>query len=136
MPPIIELEGLGVTLGGRKILEGLKCSLSGRSIGLLGPNGAGKSTLINTLLGFYPVAAGTARVFGCDIRTEKKQIRRLAGYMPESECFIARMTAVSFVRLMAGLSGLPSEVALDPAHEALSTSDWAKRGTACLELTR
>ena len=51
MPPIIELEGLGVTLGGRKILEGLKCSLSGRSIGLLGPNGAGKSTLIKLLAG-------------------------------------------------------------------------------------
>jgi len=119
MPPIIELEGLGVTLGGRKILEGLKCSLSGRSIGLLGPNGAGKSTLINTLLGFYPAAAGTARVFGRDIRTEIKQIRRLAGYMPESECFIARMTAVSFVRLMAELSGLPSEAALERAHEAL-----------------
>ena len=119
MPPIIELEGLGVTLGGRKILEGLKCSLSGRAIGLLGPNGAGKSTLINTLLGFYPVAAGTARVLGRNIRTEIKQIRALAGYMPESECFIAQMTAVSFVRLMAELSGLPSEAALERAHEAL-----------------
>ena len=119
MPPIIELDGLGVTLGGRKILEGLNCSLSGRAIGLLGPNGAGKSTLINTLLGFYPVAAGTARVFGHNIRTEIKQIRRLAGYMPESECFIARMTAVSFVRLMAEISGLPSEAALERAHEAL-----------------
>jgi ABC-2 type transport system ATP-binding protein len=119
MAAVIELEGLGVTLGGRKILEDLKCSLSGCAIGLLGPNGAGKSTLINTLLGFYPVAGGTARVFGCDIRTEMKQIRALAGYMPETECFIAHMTAVSFVRLMAELSGLPSEVALERAHEAL-----------------
>jgi len=119
MAAIIELDGLGVTLGGRKILEDLKCSLSGRAIGLLGPNGAGKSTLINTLLGFYPVAAGTARVFGYDIRTGMKQIRALAGYMPESECFIAHMTAVSFVRLMAELSGLPSEAALERAHEAL-----------------
>ena len=119
MPPIIELEGLGVTLAGRKILEGLKCSLSGKAIGLLGPNGAGKSTLINTLLGFYPVAAGTARVLGRNIRTEIEQIRALAGYMPESECFIAQMTAVSFVRLMAELSGLPSDAALERAHEAL-----------------
>jgi ABC-2 type transport system ATP-binding protein len=39
--------------------------------------------------------------------------------MPESECFIAQMTAVSFVRLMAELSGLPSESALERAHEAL-----------------
>ncbi len=119
MAPVIELEGLGVTLAGKKILEDLKCSLSGRAIGLLGPNGAGKSTLINTLLGFYPVAAGKARVFGHDIRTETKQIRSLTGYMPESECFIAHMTAVGFVRMMAELSGLPSEAALERAHEAL-----------------
>jgi len=119
MVPVIELEGLGVILGGRRILEDLKCSLSGRAIGLLGPNGAGKSTLINTLLGFYPVARGTARVLGCDIRTEMKQIRALAGYMPETECFIGHLTAVNFVRLMGELSGLPSDAALERAHEAL-----------------
>ena len=119
MAPVIELKGLGVTLAGRKILEGLNCVLSGRAIGLLGPNGAGKSTLINTLLGFYPPAAGTACVLGCDIRTEIKQIRALAGYMPESDCFIAHLTGVRFVRLMAELAGLPPEAALERAHEAL-----------------
>lgn len=119
MEPVIDLDGLGVTLGGRKILADLKCSLSGRAIGLLGPNGAGKSTLINTLLGFYPAVQGTARVLGFDIRTGMKQIRALVGYMPESDCFIAHMTAVSFVRLMAELSGLPSDAALERAHEAL-----------------
>ena len=119
MEPVIDLDGLGITLGGRKILADLKCSLSGRAIGLLGPNGAGKSTLINTLLGFYPAVQGTARVLGFDIRTGMKQIRALVGYMPESDCFIAHMTAVSFVRLMAELSGLPSDAALERAHEAL-----------------
>ena len=119
MESVIDLEGLGVTLGGRKILTDLRCSLSGRAIGLLGPNGAGKSTLINTLLGFYPAVQGTARVLGFDIRTGMKQIRALVGYMPESDCFIAHMTAVSFVRLMAELSGLPSDAALERAHEAL-----------------
>jgi len=119
MAAVIELEGLGVTLGGRKILEDLKCTLSGRAIGLLGPNGAGKSTLINTLLGFYPASAGSARVFGHSIRTDMRRIRALAGYMPESECFIAHMTAVNFVRLMAELSGLPPDAALERAHEAL-----------------
>jgi ABC-2 type transport system ATP-binding protein len=119
MPPVIELDGLGVRFGKRSILEGLKCSLSGRTIGLLGPNGAGKSTLINTLLGFHRPSAGTARVLGHDIRSQTKQIRTLTGYMPESDSFIAHMTAVSFIRMMAELSGLPSEAALERAHEAL-----------------
>ena len=119
MPAVIELDGLNVRFGQRDILKDLRCSMSGRTIGLLGPNGAGKSTLINTLLGFYRPMAGTARVFGHDIRTETRQIRALTGYMPESDCFIASMTAVNFIRMMAELSGLPSDAALERAHEAL-----------------
>jgi ABC-2 type transport system ATP-binding protein len=116
---VIQLESLGVRFGKRDILKGLTCTLSGRSIGLLGPNGAGKSTLINTLLGFYPVSSGTAKLLGLDIRSQIKQIRTVVGYMPENDSFIYNMTAVAFIRLMAELSGLPSEAALERAHEAL-----------------
>jgi ABC-2 type transport system ATP-binding protein len=117
--PIIELQGLEVRFGGRPILQGLNASLSGRCIGLLGPNGAGKTTLLHTLLGFHPPSSGTARIFGHDIRTEKRAIRGLMGYMPENDAFINGMTAVRFVRLMGELSGLPSERALERAHETL-----------------
>lgn len=117
--PIIELQGLEVRLGGRPILQGLNASLSGRCIGLLGPNGAGKTTLLHTLLGFHPPSAGTARIFGHDIRTETRAIRSLMGYMPENDAFINGMTAVRFVRLMGELSGLPSERSLERAHETL-----------------
>ncbi|MBS1833986.1 MAG: ABC transporter ATP-binding protein [Acidobacteria bacterium] len=119
MTPVIQLENLSVRLGNRDILRGLTGTLSGRTIGLLGPNGAGKSTMINTLLGFYPPVAGTAKILGYDIRTHAKDIRRLVGYMPENDTFIGSMSAVSFVRMMAELSGLPREAALERAHEAL-----------------
>jgi ABC-2 type transport system ATP-binding protein len=119
MTPVIELEGLGVRFGKRDILKGLTCSLSGRTIGLLGPNGAGKSTLLNTLLCFPSPSTGTARIFGHDIRSKSTHIRNVVGYMPENDAFIANMTAVAFIRLMAELSGLPSEAALERAHEAL-----------------
>lgn len=118
MPPVIELDKLEVRLGNRTILKSLNGSLSGRAIGLLGPNGAGKSTLINALLGFYTPSAGTARIFGQDIRHHAREMRRLIGYMPESDSFIADMTAVRFVRMMAELSGLPGSEALERTHEA------------------
>jgi ABC-2 type transport system ATP-binding protein len=117
--PVIELQGLEVHLGKRPILRGLSASLSGRCIGLLGPNGAGKTTLLHTLLGFHPASAGTARIFGRDIRTDARAIRAEMGYMPESDAFLGGMTAVRFVRLMGELSGLPAERALERAHEAL-----------------
>jgi len=119
MNPVIELDGLGVTFGGRPILQDLRGTLNGRAIGLLGPNGAGKTTLIHTLLGFHPATAGTARIFGQDISKEAKRIRSIVGYMPERDSFIAKMTCVHFVRLMAELSGMPSEAALERAHESL-----------------
>src|SRR5918911_2330240 len=99
MSATIELQSLEVQLGGRTILDKLYGSLHGRAIGLLGPNGSGKSTLINTLLGFYKPAAGTASVLGRDIRQETMAIRALVGYMAE-------------------ISGLPPGQALERAHEA------------------
>jgi ABC-2 type transport system ATP-binding protein len=116
--PVIELQGLAVEFG-RPILKGLDATLKGRAIGLLGPNGAGKTTLLHTLLGFHPPSAGTARIFGKDIKTQAREIRSLMGYMPENDSFVAGMSGVRFVRMMAELSGLPPRHALERAHEAL-----------------
>jgi ABC-2 type transport system ATP-binding protein len=118
MDPVVELDGLEVRFGNRVILNRLNAALTGRSIGLLGPNGAGKSTLLGALLGFHKPSAGTARVLGLDIRTHARQVRGLTGYMPENDAFIANMTGVRFVRMMAELSGLPPAQALERAHEA------------------
>lgn len=119
LPVILELVGLSIQFGKQEILNNLSVKLYSRSIGLLGPNGAGKSTLIQSLLGFCPIAGGTAILLGHDIRHEFRRIRELVGYMPENDAFIADMTAVSFVRMMAELSGLPPESALERAHEVL-----------------
>jgi ABC-2 type transport system ATP-binding protein len=119
MQPVIDLAGLGVRFGTREILKDLRVSVSGRTIGLLGPNGAGKSTLIQTLLGFVPASSGTASIFGHDIRRELRAIRTLIGYMPENDSFIANMSAVTFIRMMGEISGLPPGAALERAHEVL-----------------
>ncbi len=116
---MIELDGLSVQLGGRAILTDLRTRMGGRAIGLLGPNGAGKTTLLRTLLDFFPPSAGTATVLGQSITGNGKGLRAEIGYMPESDAFIANLTAVRFVRYMAELSGLRPGPALERAHEAL-----------------
>src|SRR5712692_2093270 len=137
MLPIIEFDGLTVSLGGREILHGLSGALNGKAIGLLGPNGAGKSTFINTLLGFHKPSKGTVRVHGRDVCIEAMAVRRMIGYMPENESFIAGMSGVRFVRYMAELAGLPAEEALERAHEAffyvgLGEARYRKLGTYSL----
>ncbi len=120
---VVELENLKVNLGRQEVLRGLSCRLGvsgvGKTIGLLGPNGAGKSTLILTLLGFHKPVGGRACVLGFDCGSQLQEVRRRIGYMPETDSFIGNLTAVSFLRLMGELSGLPAKSALEKAHEAL-----------------
>ncbi len=121
--PVVELENLKVRLGRREILHGITCRLgvsgTGKAVGLLGPNGAGKSTLILTLLGFLRPSAGRALILGRDCRRHGGEARSRIGYMPENDSFIGDMSAVTFLRQMAELSGLPPEAALEKAHEVL-----------------
>lgn len=123
MANVLELENLRVRLGRREILKGISCRLGlqgqGRAIGLLGPNGAGKSTLIRTLLGFHSPTAGSARILGFDCHKQAQAVKSRIGYMPENDAFVAGLPAVTFVRLMAELSGLPHSAALEKAHEVL-----------------
>ncbi|MGI8784561.1 MAG: ABC transporter ATP-binding protein [Acidobacteriota bacterium] len=119
MSAYLELDNLAIRFGSRLILKNLTGSFAGRAIGLLGPNGAGKTTLLHTLLGFHTPSEGTARIFGHDIRTESEKIRHVIGYMPENDSFIAGMTGIRFVRLMAELSGLPPAEAMERAHETM-----------------
>src|SRR5438128_10471406 len=119
MESFIELDALNVRLGGRPILKELTGTFSGRCIGLLGPNGAGKTTLLQTMLGFHAPATGTARIFGFDVRARIRELRHQVGYMPETDSYIAGMTAIRFVRMMAELSGLPPDPAMERAHETL-----------------
>lgn len=124
---MLELDKLKVQFGRQEVLKSLTISLDSQAVGLLGPNGAGKTTLLNTLLGFNPPTAGTARVLGHDIVTDSGEMKSLIGYMPENDSFVSGITAVRFVTLMAELSGLPRDVALEKAHEALF---WTGLGEA------
>jgi ABC-2 type transport system ATP-binding protein len=100
-------------------LKSLTGSFSGRAIGLLGPNGAGKTTLLRTLLGFHAPSHGTVRVFGHDVRKDAREIRNLTGYMPENDAYVAGLTAIRYLRMIAELAGLPRKAALERAHQTL-----------------
>ncbi|MDH7493416.1 MAG: ABC transporter ATP-binding protein [Candidatus Saccharicenans sp.] len=115
----IELQNIHFSYGRVKALNGVSLSIGEGATGLLGPNGAGKSTLLKIMLGFLTPSEGQGKVLGYDVRTEQKSIRRLVGYMPEDECFIPGMDAVTFTALMGELSGMPRQEAMKRAHEVL-----------------
>lgn len=54
----------------------------GELYGLIGPDGAGKSTLFDILVTLISADSGEAMVKGFDVTKNKKEIRKIIGYMP------------------------------------------------------
>jgi ABC-2 type transport system ATP-binding protein len=115
----IEVRDLHFRYGKITALDGVTVRLDEGAVGLLGPNGAGKSTLLRILLGFLVPERGEGQVLGYDIRRDQAMIRRSVGYMPESDCFVAGMDAVTFTAYFGELSGMPRQEAMKRAHEVL-----------------
>jgi ABC-2 type transport system ATP-binding protein len=122
-PLVIDLENITVRFGGQTILDGISFQFEGGCMGLLGPNGAGKTTLLKTLVGFIRPDCGGARILGHDLHSRTLQIRQRIGYMPENDCHIPGMNAVSFVAFAGQLAGLQPKDSLQRAHEVLNYVD-------------
>jgi zinc/manganese transport system ATP-binding protein len=57
--PLLQLDGVGIHLGGRPILSDVSFSVrKGEFAAIIGPNGAGKTTLLKLILGLRPISAG------------------------------------------------------------------------------
>jgi zinc/manganese transport system ATP-binding protein len=100
--PAVVLDGAGVRVGGRQILEDVSLTISqGEFIAVLGPNGAGKSTLMRMILGLIPISGGSVRVLG----VTPQQARPAIGYLPQRQGFdpSTRVRGIDLVTL--GLDG-------------------------------
>ena len=84
---VIEIRGLSKTYGAGKkqtlALNRLDLTVNqGEIFGYLGPNGAGKTTTIRLLLDLIRPSAGSASIFGLDIRADSVEIHRRIGFLP------------------------------------------------------
>ncbi len=103
MTPLLEVEGLHVTVEDTEILRGVDLVVpEGEIHALMGPNGSGKSTLASTLLGnpAYRVTAGAIRFRGEDVTAWPTDVRGKAGLFlafqyPEE---IAGVPVIQFLR--------------------------------------
>ncbi|MGY5876234.1 MAG: ABC transporter ATP-binding protein [Candidatus Thorarchaeota archaeon] len=75
----------------------------GEIYGLLGPNGSGKSTTMKMLLGLLRPTAGTARIWGYDIRKEIVEAKKIMGYVPEEPVLPETLTGWEFVNYIGDI---------------------------------
>lgn len=116
---VATISNLTVRYGAKTAVNDLSVQVPEGCVGLLGPNGAGKTTLIKTLLGFVSPSAGGGTLFGLDVARQGLTIRQKVGLMPEQDCHIPGMNAVTFVGYAGELAGMPGKDAMRRAHETL-----------------
>jgi ABC-2 type transport system ATP-binding protein len=119
MEKVIELNRISFSYRGTRAIDDISIEIGTGVFGLLGPNGAGKTTLLKIILGFLNPQSGQGKVLGFDITKGRKAVRRGIGYMPETECLIPGIDAVSFTAYLGELSGMPRQEAVKRAHEVL-----------------
>jgi ABC-2 type transport system ATP-binding protein len=107
MTSTIVIRGLVVQRGGRQVLHGIDCAVSGGTVtGLLGPSGGGKSTLLRSIVGVQRVAAGTVTVLGQPAGSA--QLRSRVGYVTQAPSVYRDLTARGNARYFAAVQGVPS----------------------------
>jgi iron complex transport system ATP-binding protein len=96
----IGVTGLGVTLGGNRVLDGVDLVLdSGGWLAVVGPNGAGKSTLLRALTGLVR-HDGTVALDGRSAAALRPRDRaRLIGYAPQTPVLPAALSVTEYVLL-------------------------------------
>jgi ABC-2 type transport system ATP-binding protein len=145
--PAVEVSGLVVERGGRRVLHELDFTVPAGSItGLLGPSGGGKTTLMRCLVGVQRVAAGTVRVLG--LPAGSAALRSRVGYVTQSPSVYADLSVRDNARYFAALTGQPAssvEATLTAVHledkagalvRELSGGQRSRVSLACALLTR
>jgi len=104
--PAIVVRGLRKRYGNVWALRGISLSVNrGAVFSVLGPNGAGKTTLLRAISGMLRVPARTVTVMGVDAGLDRRRVKRLVGYVPETGFLFPELSVERNLALAARLRG-------------------------------
>ena len=102
----VTVSRLGVTLGGRRVLDGVDFECARGVVALRGENGSGKTTLLNALAGLTPYD-GEVFLGGRSLERDRTGALGATGWVAERSDAPEAMTARELVELVAALRGAP-----------------------------
>ena len=103
----LTITGLSKTYpNGVRALKSLSLTIGNNMFGLLGPNGAGKSSLMRTVATLQDADTGSIDLDGINVLTQKDEIRKILGYLPQEFGVYPKMTAVDMLNHLAILKGV------------------------------
>ncbi len=104
----LEVEGLDVVRGGRRVLHHLDLSVpAGVVVGLLGPSGCGKTTLMRCVVGVQRIASGRVTVLG--LPAGDPALRRRVGYVTQSPSVYPDLSVAQNLAYLATIVSAPPE---------------------------
>ncbi len=107
MPDALEVRGLRKTFGEVVAVDDVSfAAASGRTVGLLGGNGAGNTTTISMLLGLLTPTAGSVRVLGHDLATDRYAVLARMNFSSPYVDLPHRLTVEQNLRVYAELYGV------------------------------
>jgi ABC-2 type transport system ATP-binding protein len=78
----------------------------GEILGFLGPNGAGKSTTMKMITGYLSPTAGQVQVCGFDPETNKQEVQKRLGYLPEHNPLYLDMYVKEYLQFVGRIHGV------------------------------
>ena len=103
----IEIQGLNqIYPNGNHALKDINLEFGTGMFGLLGPNGAGKSSLMRILVTLMKPSSGIVMVDGKDIQKNRKELRKILGYLPQDFRFFSALKTWEFLDYSGALAGL------------------------------
>jgi ABC-2 type transport system ATP-binding protein len=99
----------------------------GETVAILGQNGSGKSTLIRLLSTLLLDNGGTAHVFGHDVATETRAVRRLINRVSVEASFFKKMSAAENLSYAARFYGMSPKATRKQIPELLERVGFPSR---------
>ncbi len=104
--------------------------------GFLGPNGAGKTTTMKMIQCISPKTGGKLSVFGMDVNTHQREIKRLLGVVPQENNLDPDFTVYENLLVYARYFDIPRAVAEKKIDELLDFVQLdEKKGTTIVQLS-
>lgn len=105
----IQVTNITKTYGEQKALEQVSFHIEkGEIVGFLGPNGAGKSTMMKILTTYLQPSEGDASVNEFSISTDKKEVQKSVGYLPEHNPLYLDMYVMEYLGFNAEIFKVPT----------------------------
>jgi ABC-2 type transport system ATP-binding protein len=126
--PAIAVRDLRYAYKKHQALAGVSFEVAARSIhGFVGPNGAGKTTTLKILATLLEPQQGSVKIFGLDVKRDRKQVRGKIGFMPDHFSMYRQMTVFEYLDFFGAAYGLTVATRSSVIDDVLALTDMDGR---------